>query len=96
MPQTTAEDEATALRMARSRIIRAERARQGLNQVTTVRLINHHLERLGRKPITRSHYAYIDTGRRPMTEPFIKAAAAALGISEPHLRNPLVGLSAAA
>jgi hypothetical protein len=92
MTQMTAEGAADALRLARSTLIRNERKRQKLNQEQAIKLINHHLVNSGHRAVGRGHFAYIDQGKRPMTDAFIRAAAAAFGIPEVTLRNPLVDL----
>jgi transcriptional regulator with XRE-family HTH domain len=96
MPQTTAGDDAYALRQARAQLIRAERKRQGLSQERALKVINYHLATAGHRAIGRGHFAYIDQGKRPMTDALLRAAAAALGIREAELRNPFVDLGAKA
>lgn len=96
MKQTPAESDDDALRAARSRLMKAARARNELPARQAVELVNHHLVRLGHTPISRSHYSNIENGNRSLTEATLRATAAALGIKEAELRNPLADLWAAA
>lgn len=96
MQQTPAANGADEVAGERSRLIKAERARQGLSQAEAVRLINEQLRGAGEVPITRGHLANIELCRRPLSGPVLRAVAAALGIREAQLRHPLVDLRAAA
>jgi len=95
MRTETAASDAGALRDARIRLIKTERARQRLTQDQAADLVNHQLQRLGYPGISRPHFSKIENGRRNLTEATLRAISAALGIREAELRNPTAELWAA-
>jgi transcriptional regulator with XRE-family HTH domain len=95
MPQDPADAEAL-LRAARAKLIRDERARQGLTQDQVARLTEHYANQDGCEAVSRVHLAQIEKGRSGFSEAKLRGLAKALGVKEARLRNPQAELWQAA
>lgn len=90
MPRNTSENRDPAA-VARGRLIKTERVRQGMTQQTLANLVTARLATTSPDAtLTRGHLARIETGRSGMSEQKMRAIAAVLGIREADLRLPFL------